>query len=262
MTDPLIIQLIADYGVGDPAFAEVIQKLTFLDRHIRVRATSVPPFSTIATGLWISQFATVNAFPGLIIYSNTAPRMKHTEEGGNILGGQFVFTTLDNGVIVAAVNVGYCLSFIKAQMKTLHVVNVSNHGSQFRSRDFYPDAVVGIAHGEPQWIGEEIPLSSVPLPPIDKIGFIDGYGNLKTTMRRSMNTIPIGTKVVVEVNGVKKEGVVGDETYFVADGEVSFAPGSTGGDDRFMEIWVRGGSASEAFGKPKVESEFFAGLAR
>lgn len=257
MAEPIIIQLIADYGTGDPAFAEVIQKLTYLDRHIRVRASSVPPFSTIATGLWISQFATVNAFSGLIIYSNTAPRMKHTEEGGNILGGQFAYTLLDNGVIVAAVNVGHCFSFIKSQMKSLHVVHVSNHGSQFRSRDFYPDAVIGIAHGEEQWIGEEIPLSSILPPPADKIGFIDGYGNLKTTMRRTMNTIPVGTRIQIVVNEVQREGVVGDETYYVEDGKISFAPGSTGGDDRFMEIWVRGGSAWEAFGKPKVEQQFF-----
>lgn len=257
MAEPLIIQLIADYGTGDPAFAEVVQRLTYLDGHIRVRPTSVPPFSTIATGLWISQFATVNAFSGLVIYSNTAPRMKHTEEGGKILGGQFAVTTLDSGVIICAVNIGCCFSFIKSQMMSLHAVNVSNHGSQFRSRDFYPDAVMGIAHGEKQWIGEEIPLSSVPEPPSDTIGFIDGYGNLKTTMRCSINTISISTNVEIEVNGIKKEGVVADETYFVADGDICFAPGSTGGEDRFMEIWVRGGSAWEAFNRPKVESTFY-----
>ena len=75
MEEPLIIQLIADYGVGDPAFSEVIQKFTYLDTSIRVNATSVPAFSTIATGMWISQFATVNAYTGLIVYSNTAPRI-------------------------------------------------------------------------------------------------------------------------------------------------------------------------------------------
>ena len=46
------------------------------------------------------------------------------------------------------------------------------------------------------------------------------------------------------------------EASKVKDGKISFAPGSTGGENRFMEIWVRGESAWEAFGKPKVESEF------
>lgn len=255
MAESLIIQLIADYGTGDPAFAEVVQKLTFLDRSIRVEATSVPPFSTVATGMWIAQFASVNAFPGLIIFSNTAPRLKKTEEGGNVLGGRLAYTQLDNGTIVVAVHTGYCFSFIKERIKKLHVVNVPNVGSQFRSRDYYPDAVAGIAHGEKKYIGEEIPLSSIPAVPTNLIGFIDGYGNLKTTMRRSQNQFSIGTQVKISVGDVDHPAVVVDETYNVRDGEISFAPGSTGGEDRFMEIWVRGGSAWEAFGKPKVEQE-------
>ena len=256
MAEPVIIQLIADYGVGDPAFAEVIQKLTFLDRHIRVSAISVPPFSTVATGMWISQFASVNAFSGLIVYSNTAPRSKASDKETKMLGGKLVHTKLDNGTVVIAVHTGYCLSFIKTSIKTLHIVNVANVGSQFRSRDYYPDAVIGIAEGDQKYIGEEIAVSTIPDAPKNLIGFVDGYGNLKTTMRRSQNTIAIGTNVNITVNGVTKQGVVSDETYKVKDGEVSFAAGSTGGEDRFMEIWVRAGSAWRAFGKPKVETEF------
>src|SRR5690348_15406517 len=142
MAEPIIIQLIADYGTGDPAFAEVIQKLTYLDRHIRVEATSVPAFSTIATGIWIAQFSSVNAFPGLVIYSNTAPRkvlkgFKETTDGGRL-----VYTKLEDGAAIVAVNSGYSLSFIKNKIHSLHLVNVANAGSQFRSRDYYPDAVV------------------------------------------------------------------------------------------------------------------------
>ena len=100
MIEPTIIQLIADYGVGDPAFSEVIQKLTFLDRSIRVGVTSVPSFSTIATGIWISQFSTVNAYPGLIIYSNTAPRKVFVGHKEQTDGGRLVYSKLDNGVIL------------------------------------------------------------------------------------------------------------------------------------------------------------------
>ncbi len=256
MAEPIIIQMIADYGVGDPAFGEVIQKLTFLDRRIRVHAMSVPAFSTIATGVWIAQFALVNAFPGLIIFSNTAPRkfLKGMKEP--VDGGRFVYTKLEDGATVMAVNAGYCLSFIKDKIKSLHLVNVPNIGSQFRSRDFYPDAVVAIADGDSKLIGEKIDIDTVPDAPTNLIGFIDGYGNLKTTLRHSRSTFAVGTQVKITVNNVTKIGVVADETYKVKDGDVSFAPGSTGGRDRFMEIWVRGGSAWEAFGKPKVENEF------
>ena len=136
------------------------------------------------------------------------------------------------------------------------MVNVANAGSQFRSRDYYPDAVVGIAYGEKRFIGEDIPVAEIPDAPENRIGFIDGYGNLKTTLRHRRCRIPVGTKVRVSVNTVVHEGVVADETYKVKDGDVSFAPGSTGGDDRFMEIWVRGDSAWRAFVKPRVEQEF------
>ena len=256
MNKPLIIQLIADYGVGDPAFAEVVQKLTYLDRKVVVNTVSVPKFSTVATGMWISQFATVNAFPGLIIYSNTAPRIKMTEANHQTLGGDFAYTRLNNGTVILAVHTGYCFSFIKNQMVNFKRVNVANSGSQFRSRDFYPDAVMGIAHGKKSFIGQDLPLISISKPPVNLIGFVDGYGNLKTTMRQSQCRISAGTRVKIKVNRVVREGVVADHTYKVKDGKISFAPGSTGGENRFMEIWVRGESAWEAFGEPKVESEF------
>ena len=89
-----------------------------------------------------------------------------------------------------------------------------------------------------------------------RIGFIDGYGNLKATCRYSDCTLGVGTKVTITVNGITKTGIVSDESYKVNDGDISWAPGSTGGQNRFMEIWVRGGSAKEVFGNPKVEAEF------
>jgi len=256
MVKPIIIQLVADYGNGDPAYAEVVQKLTFLDRHIRVNKVNVPRFSTIATGLWIYQLATVNAHSGLIIYSNTAPRIESAENTYKEKYGHFAYAELDNGVEVMAVHVGYAFSLIAPIIKSFHLINVPNTGSQFRSRDYYPDAVVGIARGKAEFIGEEIPKESIPDWPVNRIGFVDGYGNMKTTLRQSQFRVTEGSRIRITVNSKTLTGIVGGETYHVKDGEVSFAPGSTGGDDRFMEIWVRGESAWEEFGQPKVESEF------
>ncbi len=47
---PHFIQLVADYGVGDPAFSEVIQRLKSHLPIVEVNPTSVPAFSTLATG--------------------------------------------------------------------------------------------------------------------------------------------------------------------------------------------------------------------
>lgn len=247
-----MLQLIADYGRGDPAFAEVAQRLTYLDRNIHVHEISVPAFSTVATGMWIAQFAEVNAYPGLIIYSNTAPRIEASKKTHNIEGGHFCYTKLDNEVLVLAVHVGYCFSFIKNKIRSLHLVNIPNSGSQFRSRDHYPEAVVGIAHGGKKFVGAEVDLATIPDPPDNLIGFVDGYGNLKTTRRKSQFRLQHGRRVKITVGKVSRDCLVSSETYKVADREVSFAPGSTGGNDRFMEIWVKGGSAWEAFGRPKA----------
>lgn len=258
MSKPIFIQLIADYGTGDPAYAEVIQKILSLDREAKVMPVTVPKFSTVATGMWIEQLATVNAFPDLMIYSNTAPRIKSAKDGDVVKRnyGSFVFALLDNGVKVTAVHVGHSLSFIKNKIKKLHIVNVENDGSQFRSRDFYPEAVVGIAHGEKSFIGKSLPPSIIPEPPRDLVGFVDGYGNLKTTLRASQNSLSAGTKVTITCNGVTRKGLVVDKAYDVGDGSLSFAPGSTGGGDRYMEIWIKGDSAWETFGRPKVEQHF------
>lgn len=256
MSEPLIIQLIADYGIGDPAFSEVIQKLTYLDRHIRISITSVPAFSTIATGMWVSQFATVNAFPGLTIYANTAPRKKFHGMNEKTDGGRLVYAKLDNGTNLVSVNAGYSLSFVKSEIGKLFAVNVPNQGSQFRSRDYYPDAVVSIANAETKYIGEEIPKETIPNPPSSLIGFIDGYGNLKTTMRQSQSGFKPGQKIRITVNNITHIGIMSDETYKVEDGDLSFAPGSTGNGDRFMEIWVRNGNAKKTFNDPRVEQEF------
>lgn len=256
MTEALIIQLIADYGIGDPAFAEVIQRLTFLDRHIRVSVTSVPPFSTVATGIWIDQFSQVNAFSGLTIFANTAPRRSFENMHEKTDGGRLVYTKLENGTVVVSVNAGYCLSFIKNAIKKLYAVNVSNAGSQFRSRDYYPDAVVSLAKGENKYLGEEISINTIPVAPTDLIGFIDGYGNLKTTIRQSQNRFKPGTKVRITCNNIAHIGIVTDQTYRVNDQDLSFAPGSTGNGDRFMEIWIRNGNAWKAFNEPRVEQKF------
>ncbi len=258
MNTPLFIQLIADYGVGDPSFGEVIQKLTLLDPTVRVNPTSVPKFSTIATGFWTAQYALVNSAPGLVIYTNTAPRKDNKDSRKGNEGEKLVYALLKNSVKVIGVNAGYCFSFIKPYLKELHFVHVANKGSQFRSRDFYPEAVVGIGKRETRFIGEALDPSFIPDVPTERVAFIDGYGNLKTTTQRSNIRFTAGDPIRIELNGIRRTAYFTDGTFQVREGEIAFAPGSSGGDDRFMEIFMRGLSAWKEFGKPKVEQEFSA----
>lgn len=250
------LHLIADYGVGDPAFSEVIQKLHRLDASVTVVPTSVPPFSTIATGLWTSQYALVNPVADMMIYTNTAPRKDNKEKRDNGEGEGLVFAQLINGVRVVGVNAGYCFSFIKPHIKQFYHVNVANKGSQFRSRDFYPEAVVGIMHGKKSYVGHTLDAGIIPDVPKNCIAWIDGYGNIKTTTRMSDFHFSSGEPVLITLNGIKRTAFFTDGTFSVREGELAFAPGSTGGDDRFMEIFLRGLSASREFAKPHIGDEF------
>lgn len=251
-----LIHLVADYGVGDPAFTEVIQKLMGLDPDARVLPTSVPAFSTLSTGFWICQLATVNPVSGMIIYANTAPRKDKKEVRDRNEGERLMYSRLDNGVTIVGVNAGFCFSFIKPYMHNFRIVDVENKGSQFRSRDFYPEAVISISHGQDKYLGQEVnPETIAPVPP-DQIAWIDGYGNIKTTTRVSSLHFKPGQPVLITLNGMSRTAFYTDGTFAVRDGELAYAPGSSGGKDRFMEIFLRGLSAWVEFGKPRVEQDF------
>lgn len=250
------VQLIADYGVGDPSFSEVIQKLYYLNPGIQVIPTSVPKFSTLATGFWTYQLSMVNPPAGLVIFTNTAPRKDNAAVRILNEGEGLVYTQLKNKVKVIGVNADYCFSFIKSDIKSLNEVNVKNKGSQFRSRDFYPEALIGIMKGDLSFVGKKLDPQLLPEVPKNKIAWIDGYGNLKTTTRKSELNLEIGRPVTITVNKVKRTAYFTDGTFRVRVGELAFAPGSSGGTDRFMEIFLRGLSAYWEFGKPAVESDY------
>lgn len=256
MKTSLIVHLIADYGVGDPAFSEVMQKITLLGGDVRIFPTSVPAFSTLATGYWTAQFALVNPIPGMVIYTNTAPRKDKKEVRVQNEGEGLVYAKLTNGSVIVGVNAGYCFSFIKPYIDQLRKVNVANKGSQFRSRDFYPEAVVGIGKGDVSFLGEKLDSSFIPDVLANRIAWIDGYGNIKTTTRSSTVHFTPGQPVLVTLNGIKRTAFYTGGTFSVREGELAFAPGSTGGDDKFMELFLRGLNASKEFGKPSVEMEF------
>jgi S-adenosylmethionine hydrolase len=255
---PFLIQLIADYGVGDPSFGEVIQKLHGLCPEVNIHATSVPSFSTIATGFWTLQYAIANSFPGLVIYTNTAPRKDNKSSRIENEGEHLAYALLKNGVHVVGVNAGHSFTFIKPYIKEFYAVKVANRGSQFRSRDFYPEAVIGIMNGDAKFIGEKLDISRLYEVPTRRIAWIDGYGNMKTTVTHSdMKQFKSGQPLLVTLGDMKRTAWYSNGTFSVMEGELAFAPGSSGvKENPFMELFLRGLSAWKELGKPDMESEF------
>jgi hypothetical protein len=253
----MFIHLIADYGTGDPAFAEVIQKLAEYIGDTQIYPLSVPPFNTLATGFWVAQLG-LNSGPALrLIYHNCAPRQDNPEARVNNEGEGLTYALLPNGTQVVGVWAGYTLSFIREAALSLNSIQVSRAGSQFRSRDVFPQAAAAILQGQTDILGESIqPRQIVPFPS-DRIAWVDGYGNLKTTIRADSVHLEPQSKIVVQIGEVTSDAIYSDGSFQVPEGSLAFAPGSSGwqvGEEkvRWMELFLRGGSAWRRFAKPKI----------
>lgn len=253
----MFINLIADYGNGDPAFAEVTQRLLMALPDAQIHCVSVPPFSTLATGFWIAQLSLNPGNEGRLIYHNCAPRQDDSEPRIDNEGEGLTYALLPNNVKVVGVIAGYTLSFIKDHAQAIHTVKVSRGGSQFRSRDVFPMAATAIAKGDFSLLGEELAASQIPDVPSDRVAWIDGYGNIKTTIAAHTLELKPESKVVIRVGDVVSDAVYSDGSFRVPEGTLAFSPGSSGWDSgdqkiRWMELFLRGGNAWERFGKPRV----------
>lgn len=253
----MLIDLIADYGTGDAAFAEVRQRLLKEIPSAQVYCLSVPPFSTLATGFWIAQLGINAGTSDRLIYHNCAPRQDNPEARPNNEGEGLTYALLPNNVIVVGVLSGYTLSFIKEEAVQIQTVNVSRGGSQFRSRDVFPQAAAAIVKGDLSLLGEVVNSNQIPAPPSDRVAWIDGYGNLKTTIAAHTVNLKPDSKVIVRVGDVVSDAVYSDGSFKVPEGTLAFAPGSSGwqtkdAEVRWMELFLRGGNAWERFGRPKI----------
>jgi hypothetical protein len=248
--------VISDYGTGDPAFTEVLLQLKTLIPNTYIHPQSTPAFSTINTGFWIYQLALTPNLADTYIYSNTAPRKESKKAQKNNAGEKLMYCKLKNGFEITAVNSGFVFSFVKPYIQYFNYVNVENEGSQFRSRDKYPIAVAKMIHKDKSFLDKKGDLESIPDVPRNLIASIDGYGNIKTTTRASSVKFKSGQNVIITIYGKKHLAIYTDGMFHVKEGELAFAPGSSGHDDKFMEIFLRGGSAFEQCQKPETEAKF------
>ncbi|HSX40446.1 MAG TPA: hypothetical protein VLF68_02435 [Candidatus Saccharimonadales bacterium] len=250
------IFVISDYGAGDPAFGEVMLRLRLLLPDVFIYPQTTPPFSTINTGFWIYQIALTKDVKDTFIYSNTAPRREDKGAQKNNRGEKLMYAKLENGVEVMAVNAGYVFSFIKPHIRSFHFVNVENEGSQFRSRDKYPGAVAQMVRNDKGFLGPDADIKTIPDYPNHVIASIDGYGNIKTTLRASQVSFKPGSHLIIKIGNRKHLATYTDGIFNIKYGELALAPGSSGHDDKFMEVFLRGGSAYRMFDMPDVEESF------
>lgn len=251
----LHIEVIADYGGGhstDHAFDEVRNHFLRYDYEDKIRMITEHPvyaFSTLETGFWIAQEGLHSEHKNLVIFSNTAPRgdiVWHGEQTQALVCG-----LLDNGIPIFAVNAGYNLSFVKDRLKGLWLVRVPNIGTQFRSRDYYPEATMAILTGDFKRVGTAIDPKKIPAVPDFRLASVDGYGNLKTTITKTV--LPknaVNSRMLrISLNGVIRfvlnTLVIGNHGVI---GDLCLVLGSSGGKKApYLELVRLQGRAADDF---------------
>ncbi len=254
----MLVHIIADYGQGDLAFAEVVQRIKLYLPDAEPVLTPVPAFSTLAAGFCIAQLGLNEAPTGTLIYHNVAPREDDEAVREGNAGERLAFARLPTGVRVIGVNAGWAFSFVRDAAEEMWWAAVPSEGSQFRSRDLFPQAAAAIAVGEPDALAQKIDRSDIPDVPTRRVAYVDGYGNIKTSIpsRGGKKTV----KVRVRIGDAEQEAIASDGSFSVEPGQLAFAPGSSGwtgknGEVRWMELFLRGGNAWEMFGRPAIGAE-------
>lgn len=258
----MLLHLVADFGTGDLAFAEVAQRLASHLPDARVWPIAVPPFATLTAGFCVAQLALGDGPDARAVFQNVAPRRDDDAARRNNAGERLVHAALPNGVQVVGVHAGYAFSYLADAGAELRFVEVESAGSQFRSRDLFPAALARALNGE--GLGEPVPADAVPSLPENRLAYVDGFGNLKTTIDVADAPEP-GAELTITIGGVTRRAVRAGGGFDVPQGALAFAPGSSGWScrggrtRRWMEVFLRGGSAAAAFGGPAPESEVRAG---
>ncbi len=256
----LIVSIIADYGdLHDLAFAEVTQRLFFelQSKNVTIKPYAVPAFDTTSTGFALAQTA-INSKLGSDhkFFVNTAPRKDNLGPRDKNAGEGLAYVKLYNGIEIVAVNSGYSLSFVKDAAIEIRQINCAIEGSQFRSRDVFPVSFGKIALGNYEELGDDI-HKNIPDYPKNVVCYIDGYGNIKTSVDPQDIENIQGEDITLEINGQQQLVRASAEIFGVADGQYSFAKGSSGWNLpdgqrlNFSEIVKRGGNAAATFGSPQ-----------
>ena len=260
-----LLHVVCDYRKGDLAFSEVLAALMVsLDGSVRVHTTEVPSFDTISTGFVLAQLGLQS--PELrpektFLFVNCAPRRDRTTARAKNDGERLVFGDLSSGISFLAVNAGHSLSFVRNDLTLLSSVSIPSHGSQFRSRDIFPAPVSQMVAGDRSFLLDRLdPLIVCPEVPTGVVAYVDSFGNMKTTFRSTvdpvLDIIREGQRIGIRIgNSATVQAFVATGSFNVNEGEVAFAPGSSGHNRRYWEIFCRGGRAVDLFNNPPSGTE-------
>lgn len=238
-----LLHVVVDYEPSGLEFGEIIQQLhRHLDKpeDFLIHPTSVPGLDTMACGFVVAQYALEQGKPGMMIYGNAAPRRDKNAAQKDNMGEGIKYAKLDNGVEVVNVYSEFAFGFLKKHIVEFRDIDCAAAGSQFRSRDFFPEAVAKILNGDRSILTTELDINSIPDIPPNLVAWTDGFGNIKTTTRKSdIANFQPGDKVQIILNDVNMVGVMSIGGFQVDRGVLAINAGSSGQDNPFIELFLR-----------------------
>lgn len=246
MTDqPTLLHVLCDYKAGGMEFGEITNRLQYHLENphgVRIHPTEVPPLDTMAIGFVTAQYAYAPHKGRMVIYGNAAPRRDSNKAKKNNQDQGIKYARLKNGVEIVNVNSEFAFGFVKKDIVEFRNIECPDSGSQFRSRDFFPERVAKIVNEDKAILTDELSINDIPEIPHNMVAWTDGFGNIKTTMRKSdleKMGLKNGQSVQVILNGVSMLGVVATGGFSVDRGVLAVNIGSSGYDDPFVEFFLR-----------------------
>jgi len=245
MSTPTLLHVICDYAPAGLEFGEISNRLQLhlSDPHgVRIHPTSVPSLDTMAVGFATAQYAFAPHNGRMVIYGNAAPRRDKSKAVENNRDNGIKYARLDNGVEIINVYSEFAFGFVKKHIVEYRGIDCPDGGSQFRSRDFFPERVSQIVNGDRSMLTDELDIASIPEIPNNLVAWTDGFGNIKTTMKLSdieKLGLKMGQSVQIILNGVSMLGVIATGGFSVDRGVLAVNAGSSGYDDPFIELFLR-----------------------
>jgi hypothetical protein len=255
--DKTLLHVVCDYVSGGMEFGEIDTRLhNTLENpeHVLIHDTSVPSLDTIAVGFVTAQYALSEYNGRMVVYGNAAPRRGSTKATKTNMDHGIKYAKLKNGVEIINVNSEFAFGFMKDQIVEFRNIDCPNSGSQFRSRDFFPERVAKIVNEDRSVLSEKMNIDDIPDIPNNLVSWTDGFGNIKTTMRKSdlvKQGYKPGDKVQVILNGVSAVGVIAVGGFSVDRGVLAINIGSSGFEDPFVEFFLRVHHISEKAAAPR-----------
>lgn len=243
-----LVHLVADYGERDVAWADAVQRVAVAVPDAVVHRTPVAPTDTLAAGFCVAQLALNDGPPDRIVVHDIAPA---EGEGGD---DRFCAGRSPDGVLVVGPNVGWAWSFAVDGLHGLCHVDVPAAPNSPHARDYLAAALTHLLARHPHAVCDDVPSDSVRPVPESVIAYLDGRGNVVTTLTEP--PAPPGTEVVLRVGGTKATVTVAESLATVPAGRLGLAPGDAGWPTRegrrrrYLELTVRGGSAAQQLGDP------------